>query len=127
LSNFLLRGPEGVRVFMHEGLTLFKRSRRVEFRITALAVLAFFIAQMGAIAHAYTHQPSTQTSTTQRSHELCGECLNFAPLLSAAGTPAILPFSLQRNHSAPPPAVSSSSVDHRTYLAFRSRAPPVTR
>jgi hypothetical protein len=103
---------------------LFKRSHRVEFRITALAVLAFFIAQMGAIAHAYTHQPSTQTSST---HELCGECLNFAPLLSAAGTPAILPFSLQRNHNAPPPAVSDSFVDHRTYLAFRSRAPPVTR
>jgi hypothetical protein len=103
---------------------LFKRSHRVEFRITALAVLAFFIAQMGAIAHAYTHQPSTQTSAT---HELCGECLNFAPLLSAAGTPAILPLSLQHGHSAPPPAAPGSFVDHRTYLAFRSRAPPVTR
>jgi hypothetical protein len=105
---------------------LFKRSHRVEFRITALAVLAFFIAQMGAIAHAYTHQPPTQTST-QQSHELCGECLNFAPLLSAAGTPAILPFSLQHHRSAPPPASPGSFVDHHTYLAFRSRAPPVTR
>jgi len=110
--------------------TLFKRSHRIEFRITALAVLAFFIAQMGAIAHAYTHRPSTQTSTYQQgqsSHELCGDCLNFAPLLSATGTPAILPFSVQRNHSAPPSATPSSFLDHRTYLAFRSRAPPVTR
>jgi hypothetical protein len=106
---------------------LFKRSHRVEFRITALAVLAFFIAQMGAIAHAYTHRPSTQTSTTQQSHELCSECLNFAPLLSAAGTPATLPFSLQHSQSAQPSTTPTSFLDHRTYLAFRSRAPPITR
>jgi hypothetical protein len=106
---------------------LFKRSHRVEFRITALAVLAFFLAQMGAIAHAYTHQPSTQTSTTQQSHELCGDCLNFAPLLTTAGTPATLPFSLQHSQSGQPSAAPASFLDHRTYLAFRSRAPPITR
>jgi len=109
---------------------LFKRSHRIEFRITALAVLAFFMAQMGAIAHAYTHQPSTQTSTfqqSQSSHELCGDCLNFAPLLSAAGTPAALPLSLQNAESSQPSAAPASLLDHRTYLAFRSRAPPVTR
>jgi len=109
---------------------LFKRSHRFELRITALAVLAFFIAQMGAIAHAYSHQPSTQTSVyqqSQSSHELCGDCLNFAPLLSAAGTPAALPFSLQHAEGSQPSAVRASFLDHRTYLAFRSRAPPVTR
>jgi hypothetical protein len=109
---------------------LFKRSNRIEFRVTALAVLAFFIAQMGAIAHAYTHQPSVQTSTyrqSQASQELCGDCLNFAPLLAAAGTPAALPFSLPNAQSSQPASVSVSFLDHRTYLAFRSRAPPVTR
>jgi hypothetical protein len=48
----------------------------MEFRIAALATLALFIAQLGAIAHAYTHQPSAQTSTyqqTQTSHEVCGD------------------------------------------------------
>jgi len=109
---------------------LFKRAHRVEFRITALAVLAFFIAQMGAIAHAYTHQPSAQTSAyqqSQSSHELCGDCLNFAPLLAAAGTPAAPPFSLPNAESSQPASVPVSFLDHRTYLAFRSRAPPVTR
>jgi hypothetical protein len=109
---------------------LFKRSHRIEFRITALAVLAFFIAQMGAIAHAYSHHPATQSSTTQQSqasHELCGDCLNFAPLLAPAGTPAALPFSLQRSQSVQPSASPTSFLDHRTYLAFRSRAPPSTR
>jgi hypothetical protein len=111
-------------------LTLLNRSHRIQFRITALAALAFFIAQMGAIAHVYTHRPSEQTSTyqqTQNSHEVCGDCLNFAPLLSAAGAPALLAISLQHIQSAPPPASRSSSPESRTYLAFRSRAPPVTR
>jgi len=109
---------------------LSKRSHRIEFRITALAVLAFFIAQMGAIAHAYTHSPSTQTSTYQQgqtSHELCGECLNFAPLLATAGAPTVPPLSLQHSQSAQPSAAPKSFLDHRTYLAFRSRAPPATR
>jgi hypothetical protein len=109
---------------------LFNRSHRLEFRIAALVALALFIAQMGAIAHAYTHKPSTSTSAYQQianSHEFCGDCLNFAPLLAAAGTPAVLPFSLQFTQSPPPPAPPASFLDHRTYLAFRSRAPPVTR
>jgi hypothetical protein len=110
---------------------LFKRSHRLEFRIVALAALALFIAQLGAIAHAYTHRPSaTQSSAyqqTQSSHELCGDCLNFAPLLAPAGTPAALLFSLHHSQSAPPSAAPASFLDHRTYLAFRSRAPPVTR
>jgi hypothetical protein len=110
---------------------LFKRSHRLEFRIVALAALALFIAQLGAIAHAYTHRPSTaQTSAyqqTQNSHEICGDCLNFAPLLASAGTPAALPFFLLHSRSAPPSAAPASFLDHRTYLAFRSRAPPVAR
>jgi hypothetical protein len=111
-------------------LTLFKRSHRVDFRIAALAALALFFAQLGAIAHAYTHRPSAQTSVyrqTLNSHDVCDECLNFAPLLSAAGAPTTLPFSLQHSRSAPPSAPPASFLDHRTYLAFRSRAPPVTR
>src|SRR6202040_585866 len=90
------------------GLTLFKRSHRQEFRVTALAVLTLFIAQFGAIAHGYTHQlgASKQASIyrqTSNSQEYCGECLNFAPLLSAAGTPAVLPFALQFTQTPPPP------------------------
>ena len=109
---------------------MLKRSHRLEFRIAALAALALFVAQLGAIAHAYTHQPSTRSSTyqlTRNSHEVCGDCLNFAPLLATAGAPATLPFSLQHGQSAPPSIAPASFLDHRTYLAFRSRAPPATR
>jgi hypothetical protein len=121
---------------------LLERSHRREFRITALAVLALFIAQFGAIAHTYTHQPGAANQAaahqpaadkvsvhrpTSNSPEYCGECLNFAPLLSAAGTPSVLAFALQLTQSPPPPAPPASFLDHRTYLAFRSRAPPVAR
>jgi len=110
---------------------LFKRSHHFECRIAVMAVLALFVAQLGAIAHAYTHRPSTvQTSAYQQkqaSHDLCGDCLNFAPLLAPAGTPVKLPLSLQHSQSAPPSTVSVSFLDHRTYLAFRSRAPPAAR
>jgi hypothetical protein len=110
---------------------LFKRPHRLESRIAALVVLALFIAQMGAIAHAYTHKPSTGgTSAYQQianTHEYCSDCLNFAPLLAAGGTPTVLPLSLQFTQSPAPPAPPASFLAHRTYLAFRSRAPPVTR
>jgi hypothetical protein len=123
----------GASIFrkLTQGLTLFNRSHRQEFRIAAFVAIALFIAQMGAIAHAYTHQPSSdRTSASQQfatSHEFCSDCLNFAPLLAAAGTPAVLPVSLQFTQSDPPPAPPASFLAHRTYLAFRSRAPPVTR
>jgi hypothetical protein len=108
---------------------LFKQSHRI--RIVGLVALAFLVAQMGAIAHAYTHKPSTPEGSAYQqganSHEFCGDCLNFAPLLSAAGTPALLPFSLQHSRSAPPAPAPASFRGSETYLAFRSRAPPVTR
>jgi hypothetical protein len=112
-------------------VTLFNRWHRLDFRIAALVALALFIAQLGAIAHAYTHKPSTVSASAYQkisnSHEYCGDCLNFAPLLAAGGTPTVLPLYLQFAQSAPPPSPPASFLDHRTYLAFRSRAPPVTR
>ena len=111
---------------------MFKSSHRVEFRIAIIAGLALFIAQWGALAHAYTHQPSAayeQGLTYEqglKSHELCVDCLNFAPSLAPGGTPTAAPLALQHSQSAAPPPPPASFLDRRTYLAFRSRAPPVT-
>jgi len=105
---------------------LFTSSHRVEFRIAVIAGLALFIAQWGALAHAYTHQPTGTYEQGLKSHDFCSDCLNFAPSLAPGGTPTAAPFTLQHSQSAAPPSPPASLLDRRTYLAFRSRAPPVT-
>ena len=110
---------------------MFIPSHRVEFRIAVIAGLALFIAQWGALAHAYTHQPTAayeQGLTYDqglKSHEICVDCLNFAPFLAPGGTPTAALFTLQHSRSAPPPPLPASFLERRAYLAFRSRAPPV--
>jgi hypothetical protein len=101
------------------------RSRRRIFSFAALA-LTLLLAQIGAVAHGYSHlrlkQDLTGTGTT--SGQVCTECLSFTPLLSAAGTPnSIVVFHPPCVHEAPYTAVVSPSEGRTTY-AFRSRAPP---
>jgi len=104
--------------------------KRLEFRVALLAALALIFAQLGAMAHAYSHAPEKPPVSSQQSnqgiHDFCKDCLNFAPLLSAAGTPATLPFALPQACSQAPQAHISCLVDLEFLLAFRSRAPPVT-
>jgi hypothetical protein len=99
-------------------------------RIALIAALALVIAQLGAMAHAYTHVPGTRSVASQQStpgiHDTCNDCLNFAPLLSAAGAPTTLPFALPQGCCIAPPTQADSLVDLKFLLAFRSRAPPVT-
>jgi hypothetical protein len=104
-------------------------THRLRIRWAALAALALLIAQLGAMAHAYSHVPQTRSVSAQQptpSHDFCGDCLNFAPLLSAAGAPTVLPLDLPRGCHAAPAAPLYSLVDLKLLLAFRSRAPPVT-
>ncbi len=103
---------------------------RLEFRVALIAALALIFAQLGAMAHAYSHEPEKPPVSTQQGnpgiHDYCKDCLNFAPLLSAAGAPAALPFSLPHAARAAPQAPIARLVDLEFLLAFRSRAPPVT-
>ncbi len=104
-------------------------THRLRIRWAAVAALALLIAQMGAMAHAYSHVPQTRSVSAQQpipSHDFCGDCLNFAPLLASAGAPTALPFVLPQGRHAAPPAPRYSLVDLKLLLAFRSRAPPVT-
>jgi hypothetical protein len=107
-----------------------KLTHRFRIRWAAIAAAALLIAQMGALAHAYSHVPQTRSVSAHQpipgTHDFCNDCLNFAPLLAAAGAPAVLPPVLPQGCHAAPSAPPCSLVDLKFLLAFRSRAPPVT-
>jgi hypothetical protein len=104
---------------------------RLKLRFALIAAMALVIAQLGAMAHAYTHVPETRAVSAQQTspgvHDFCSDCLNFAPLLAAAGAPAALPFALPQGCCVEPQTQRDSLLDRKPLLAFRSRAPPATR
>lgn len=95
-----------------------------------MAAVALLIAQLGALSHAYSHDaaagaPSThQTGAT--SHDLCNDCLAYAPLLAGAAAPGALPSVLPQGRGLATRVTAHSLVDLSLTLAFRSRAPPNT-
>jgi hypothetical protein len=100
---------------------------RFRLRFAVIAAFALVIAQLGAMAHAYTHVPETRavaSATTPGVHDFCSDCLNFAPLLAAAGAPDALPFALPQGCCVAPSASRDTLLDLKFLLAFRSRAPP---
>jgi len=103
--------------------------KRFELRFAAIAAIAVLIAQLGAVAHTYAHVPGVHPTSTYHAatgnHDFCSDCLNFAPLLSAAGAPAALPSIDPPGRSAGVHAPCRSLVDRHLLLAFRSRAPPI--
>jgi hypothetical protein len=104
--------------------------QRFEFRIALIAAAALLIAQIGAVAHSYSHDGALGPATHQAglgSHDACNDCLGFAPLLSAAGTPAALPRVEPQGRHIAARADGSSLVDRSLNLVFRSRAPPASR
>lgn len=97
---------------------------RPRYRLIArVLALALFVAQIGAVTHAYSHlvsDPQNVPSSTQP----CGHCLSFAPLtMAVGGTPyAVLIHQYDAERIVPTdvPSIPSRSP----YSAFRSRAPP---
>jgi hypothetical protein len=104
---------------------------RHKLRFAVIAAIALVIAQLGAMAHAYTHVPEARAVSAQQTstnvHDFCSDCLNFAPLLAAAGAPDALPFALPQGCRVAPQSQCDSLLDLKPLLAFRSRAPPTTR
>jgi hypothetical protein len=109
---------------------LSKLKHRFELRTALITAVALLIAQFGAMAHGYTHDSGIERNSAHlsdtSSHEICGDCLNFAPLLSAAGAPAALPYIAPQGRGAPLRTAARSLLARRPLLAFRSRAPPAS-
>jgi hypothetical protein len=107
-----------------------KRLHRFELRFALLAMLALAVAQLGAISHAYSHDAALGSSTAHpigiSSHDVCNDCLAYAPLLAAAGASGSLPRLDPQGRIDATRARLSSLVELSPLLAFRSRAPPST-
>jgi hypothetical protein len=103
---------------------------RLKARFAVIAAIALVIAQLGAMAHAYTHVPQTRAVSAQQTtpgvHDFCSDCLNFAPLLAGTGAPAALLVVIPQASSLAPQSRLGARLDLEILLAFRSRAPPVT-
>jgi hypothetical protein len=101
-------------------------SRKSTLRIALMTAMALLIAQFGAQAHVYSHLHYGAGTTEQLdSHgRLCGECLSFAPLLSAAGTPTHLFAIAPQGVMAGPSDTVTSLIARSPTASFRSRAPP---
>ena len=97
--------------------------------LAVVAAIALFLAQLGAMHHAYSHVPQAAATLQQSNpgaHVICDDCLSFAPVLSATGSPAVTPFVAPPGRAIALRAVAASLYKHRLDLAFRSRAPPVS-
>jgi len=99
--------------------------------------VALLLAQWGAITHAYAHDGATNSlrahhsgagnavaGNAANSHDLCNDCMAFAPLLAAAGTPSSLPPLQHPGRAAGTRDAARSRVAFSPTVAFRSRAPP---
>jgi hypothetical protein len=103
--------------------------QKFERRRVFLALAFFLVAQFGAQLHTYAHDAAalalgTAQQTIAVSHSVCDECLAYAPLLSAAATPARMPRLPGAARSVALAHRFLSVLDHAPILAFRSRAPP---
>ena len=113
-------------------MALIRLRFRSKLRLAVVATAALLIAQFGAMSHVYSHDAvraaaSHSTGVTlpgASSHDPCNDCLAFAPLLSAAGTPGTLPVVEPEARGVPTRATAGSLIEDSLTLAFRSRAPP---
>jgi hypothetical protein len=99
------------------------------FALALIAAFVLVVAQLGAMHHAYSHVPlaaATVQDSNPGLHTVCDDCLSFAPVLSAAGSPTVTVFIAPPARALALRAVVASLINNRLDLAFRSRAPPVS-
>ena len=91
--------------------------------VVRLLSVALLVGQIGAAAHAYSHL-SDDTKGRPDTTQICGACMSFAPLASAAGGSTAALHIDHCGSEAAVPAVDASIALDPHYPAFRSRAPP---
>lgn len=101
------------------------RARRRISAFGALA-LALLIAQVGALAHGYTHLRgrTDPVGVGTTVGQICAECLSFTPLLAAVGAPEAATVFHPRRVAEALRIGIAFSLERRPSCAFRARAPP---
>src|SRR5512134_681563 len=88
-----------------------------------LAVLvAFWLAQAMAIAHASRHVGSDAPGLPGNHGQLCTDCASLLPLLAVAGGLGAALALLRPGQRALPPSLELRAVAQVAHRAFRSRA-----
>jgi hypothetical protein len=107
---------------MSRSVTLVPVRRRGAILLVAL--VAFWLAQAMAIAHASRHVGNDAPGLPGTHAQLCTDCATLLPLLAvAAGTGAALALVLPLRRELLP-TVELRAVSAPVHRAFRSRAPP---
>ncbi len=91
--------------------------------IARVLAVALLVGQMGAAAHALSHQvddPQGIPDTTQG----CRTCHSFAPLLCAVGGSQTASLVVASATDSFAPVAGTPATLNPHYPAFRSRAPP---
>ena len=97
------------------------RHRRV---LTLLALVALWLGQAMAIAHASRHVGADPNGLPGTHAQLCTDCASLAPLLAVAGGPAAPILVPVQFDAVPVPALLEAPLAQPARHAFRSRAPP---
>jgi hypothetical protein len=92
--------------------------------ILLIALVAFWLAQAMAIAHASRHVGSDARGLPGDHSQLCTDCASMLPLLVVAGGVCAALFGATRFTSPLLPRVVLRPVQVAAHPAFRSRAPP---
>ena len=92
--------------------------------IARLLSLVLLIAQLGAVAHAYSHLTPDLRSSAPGLTQVCATCISQLPLLSVIGS-SQSPLPLDHCSSEPVLAtIPTQAVFPLFSPTFRSRAPP---
>ena len=101
-------------------LPIFRRWRA----ILLVALVAFWLAQAMAVAHASRHVGSDAAGLPGDHAQLCTDCASLLPLLAVAGGLGAAIGLVRPQRRVPSAAIALPAGAPVSHRAFRSRAPP---
>jgi hypothetical protein len=86
--------------------------------------LALMLAQAGALLHFLGHDESSQPGSAHPA-QLCGQCLLFSTVMSAAGGGQALLVTFDAGGPTPPTVIQHMPGGDAAHRYFWSRGPPI--